>query len=461
MGFFQILEIHILNKVNKNPALFMTPILAEKVGFELGQMVDFKVGSLSVPVRIHHLKGVSDECIYLSRNLYKRCPMVNGAKLRFYLDSVKKLIRIGPVVGLLITLNSRGLPGTYREWIAEGYRKGLLTFVFSVNSLHKNFKRLKGLTYLPFRGGNCWVKKSFPLPDVVYNQIRSRRVEALPKVKTFRQRFLTAGDTHYFNRSFLNKALVAKALQDCEELKLHLPETRQLKSYRDCLEMLERFSSVFLKPIHGSLGRGIIKFTRPDLACYRYQAFAGRQKTKGKAVAAESLASVVKRLTFGRGYLIQQGIPLLTIEGRPFDIRVLIQKNCFGNWVETHMFAKIAAKGNFATNVAAGGEVASVQQALAEAAKQAGVTTEVLAESIRHLVFTVAQALEEKLGPFGELGLDIGIDNKGLVWLIEVNSKYSRHVFPREIRMISILRNLEYASWLTGLDETTKDDDSV
>ncbi|MDA8234749.1 MAG: hypothetical protein M0Z31_08140 [Clostridia bacterium] len=102
----------------------------------------------------------------------------------------------------------------------------------------------------------------------------------------------------------------------------------------------------------------------------------------------------------------------------------------------------------------------SVQEALAEAARQAGLTEEVVAERIKQLVFAVARALDEKLGPFGELGLDVGIDNEGQVWLIEVNSKYSRHVFPKEIRTISILRNLEYACWLTGLDEPAEDGES-
>ncbi|MDA8234748.1 MAG: YheC/YheD family protein [Clostridia bacterium] len=343
MGFFQELEINSLKKARKTNAMYMAPALAEKAGFQSGQPVVFQVGTALVQVVIYHLKGVSEDCLYLSGMLYRRFPLTAGVRLRFYLDGVKKLIRIGPVVGLLSTYQSGGGAGIYREWVAEGYKKGFLTFVFPAQSLLSNSRGLVGLTLVNFRGRSYWVKKRFPFPDVVYNQIRSRRVEALPVVKAFRRRFLHRGETYYFNRSFLNKVQVAEALAGYEEIRPHLPETRRFKNYRDCLEMLERYSSIFLKPIHGSLGCGIIKFTRPQLACYHYQAFLGPRKIRGKAVAAESLASVVKRLTSGQSYLIQQGISLLTIGGRPFDIRVLLQKNRLGCWVETHMFAKVAS----------------------------------------------------------------------------------------------------------------------
>jgi len=453
MGLFQEFETGCIKKARKTDALFMAPALLSKTGFEPGQSVNFRYGTSTARAKVFQLQGATEDIIYFSGRLFQRYPLIRGNRLRFYLDSLHNTIRIGPVVGLLTTFGPGGISRTYREWVTEAHKSGYITFIFNIGGVQSKGKVITGLIWVIRRGKGCWVKKQFPFPDVVYNQIRSRRSESLPSVRTFRQRFLALGNTHYFNRSFLNKRQVAEALRDIEELGHHLPETRMLSSYKDCLEMLERYPSIFLKPVHGSLGCGIIKFTRPEMACYRYQALTASRRTRGRAVAAESLAKVVRRLTAGRNYLIQQGIPLLTIGGRPFDIRVLIQKNSSGCWTETHMFAKIAAKGNFATNVAAGGMVASVHEALEVVAQQAGLTTEALAEQIRQLVYAVARAMDEKLGPFGELGLDIGIDTGGRVWLIEVNSKYSRHVFPRDVRRISIIRPLEYAGWLTGLNQ--------
>lgn len=43
---------------------------------------------------------------------------------------------------------------------------------------------------------------------------------------------------------------------------------------------------------------------------------------------------------------------------------------------------------------------------------------------------TIAETLEEQIdGTLGELGLDIGVDRNGRVWLFEVNAKPGRHIF--------------------------------
>jgi carbamoylphosphate synthase large subunit len=64
----------------------------------------------------------------------------------------------------------------------------------------------------------------------------------------------------------------------------------------------------------------------------------------------------------------------------------------------------------------------------------------------------VARHLEATYGALCELALDLAIDRKGNVWLIEVNPKPSREVFKlageREVYRKAIVRPIEYALWV-------------
>lgn len=64
----------------------------------------------------------------------------------------------------------------------------------------------------------------------------------------------------------------------------------------------------------------------------------------------------------------------------------------------------------------------------------------------------IVNALDEILdGPLGELGLDLGIDRRGRVWLIEVNAKPYRKVLdagPKKGVRLSFRRPMAYARHL-------------
>jgi len=55
--------------------------------------------------------------------------------------------------------------------------------------------------------------------------------------------------------------------------------------------------------------------------------------------------------------------------------------------------------------------------------------------------------------PLGEIGLDLGVDRRGRVWLIEVNAKPFRKVFdagPKRRVFLSFRRPMAYARYLAG-----------
>jgi len=88
-------------------------------------------------------------------------------------------------------------------------------------------------------------------------------------------------------------------------------------------------------------------------------------------------------------------------------------------------------------------------------------TVEEVTRKAEDLGVQIAAFLEESYGRLCELALDLAIDRKGQIWLLEVNPKPAREVFlqagERETYRIAITRPLEYAMWLYEQKKRRKD----
>ncbi|GJM74708.1 hypothetical protein HMSSN036_69240 [Paenibacillus macerans] len=71
----------------------------------------------------------------------------------------------------------------------------------------------------------------------------------------------------------------------------------------------------------------------------------------------------LNRAKVGRKYIIQQGIHLATISGRPIDYRVKVVKSN-GTWVYRAMVGRLARPGLFVTNLCKGGTMLSAHAGL-------------------------------------------------------------------------------------------------
>ncbi|TGU61340.1 YheC/YheD family protein, partial [Mesorhizobium sp. M00.F.Ca.ET.186.01.1.1] len=56
-----------------------------------------------------------------------------------------------------------------------------------------------------------------------------------------------------------------------------------------------------------------------------------------------------------KNYVIQKGLDLAELDGRPYDIRVMMMRNGLGKWQYAGMLAKVAGSNSVITNVARGG----------------------------------------------------------------------------------------------------------
>ncbi len=127
----------------------------------------------------------------------------------------------------------------------------------------------------------------------------------------------------------------------------HIPE---IVWYSDShlIHMLHKWGLVYVKPDTGSGGTGIIRIARRKN--FKHVVSWGRRKV---VCETRRLPAVVKTAMLrGKSYVIQRGIHMAKVNGKPFDLRIVWQRPG-KSWQLTWMSAKIATRrGATVTNVA-------------------------------------------------------------------------------------------------------------
>lgn len=257
------------------------------------------------------------------------------------------------------------------------------------------------------------------IPPVIYDQILSRTYENNPLVQAARQYLKTRAVM--YNDGYFDKWQVHRWLQADPKTAAHLPHTALIEGRRDLVSFLRRYTQVFVKPVHGSLGRGILKAVRQPDGWHTTLRTKRGNNPEVVIVHPQGVFQRYHRRLRSRPHIAQEGLALLMIEGRPVDVRVLMQKDQTGRWRRTKVYLRVAADGEFVSNLTSGGLALPLTE-LPLSAHQPGLSA--LRRAIRNLSEDIPSVIERESDmALAELGIDLGIDADGKVFVIEVNAK--------------------------------------
>lgn len=293
-----------------------------------------------------------------------------------------------------------------------------------------------------------WRESVEPLPEVIWSRYYRRDLPVL--IAAFHELGLPL-----INEGWLDKWTAHQLLsREAPHLRTHLPHTRLATDAATIPEMARQYPVLFLKPIRGSLGRGIIRCCLAEAGYLRLEYTARRSREFRRILAApEQVDRWLQRRGADR-YLVQQGIDLNILYGRPADVRVLVQKDGSGSWRVTGVGARVAAHGRFTANLRSGGS--AIPLTLLAGALYPGRPDrqEELRGRLESLALEIAALLERSGSRMGEIGLDLGVDRAGQIWYIEQNGQPGRSIFEqmgrRDLADLAHTRPLQYARWLTG-----------
>lgn len=360
--------------------------------------------------------------------------------------------RLTPLIGILTSRRTnardfRGNKENFRDIIATGRRLRTLVFVFTPQDVHKNSQYVTGFTRHPAVSG--WLPLSLPRPHVVYNRIPDRKAEAQPAERNTLRYFLSHPETDVFNPRFFNKNELFDWLAQDDTLKPHLPTTHlwHPTQSRDTLaQLMQRHQTLYIKPVTGRAGKGIIRVKRRtggyDLT---HVTGKGQQLKTTRTRRLHEVHDTIQALAGKEQYLVQQGIELARYRGRPFDLRLLVQKDKDARWRVTGAGIRIAGENGITTHVPRGGKIGNPHTVLPEVFTSRAKTVYRQAHA---LALKAAHSIERHSGmTLGEISLDLGADRDRRLWVFEANAKPMKFDEPL-IRRRSLERIIEYANYL-------------
>lgn len=392
----------------------------------------------------------------ISAALSKQMGLSSRPELKIHYHAGSRTLRLGPLIGIMISRDHPNMPDNpfgsismfCRELVNACQKQGAHVYFFTPDHITSSTSSIQGWIY---DGG--WRMTQMPIADVINNRLTSRKMENNPSVQHFMKEVKSLHGSHIFNEKFLDKTEVFDALKKETNLHRYMPESHLLNGYAILKKMCTTHSVVFLKPIRGSLGKGIIRITKqPDGTFHTLSTIMGGTQKKIYATLPKLFTSISGKMKSTR-YQIQQGLTLIDHGKHPVDFRSLVQKNGTGNWSVTSIVARIAGGSHFVSNLARGGSLSTVKDAVLKsnmpvAAKNTAYINLKLAS------MQIAKGLDNAIpAHFGELGIDLAMDNTGRIWLLEVNSKPSKNdntpLNEQKIRP-SVRQIVQYSSFLSG-----------
>jgi len=204
----------------------------------------------------------------------------------------------------------------------------------------------------------------------------------------------------------------------------YVPETRRMTE-RTLGQMLNRYGMVYVKPVAGTFGQGVMRVERTSGSPLPYSSHAGTNKRRFASLGA--LYRHIGRTKRRRPYLVQRGIHLLRTNGRRFDVRVMAQKNPAGAWESTGIIARVAGRGKVVTNYHNGGRPVAVGALLRP---KLGARLAAHTEArLRSLGLRSAKTLARAYPRINMVGADIGLDRQLRPWIIELNTSPDPYLF--------------------------------
>lgn len=460
LKFLQLYKKDDFQETLEGLSVAISPSLLKFLNINLNKPVYVCVAKMKVPVAVE-THSLEKQDIVLSPDLEKILLLPKEIE-NFLIPYFNKnqLIHLGPVIGILTEVNDNkdvisfpAIQHLCKELAEELAQIGGFFYLFGLQNFHED--KIHGYFY----HDHTWTKHHFPYPDVIYNRLHSRRADASTTFLKLKK-MLEDKEIPIFNSRFFSKDETYQLLVKNSTIENHLPLTGKL-TYSNLISMLKIFPLLYIKPVHGSQGRNIIHM---EFLNNQYIATISSGKKKGKSqlfTDEKKLWKWLEGYAKRRSYICQQGIDFQKWQGRSLDFRILCHKNYQNNWTITSTVARIAQKKAIVANLAQGAEMQPAKVVLNELLNPERASH--ILEELKALALKIANILSDNTdGYLGELGIDIGMDKKGHLWVIEVNSKPSKkleeHIEKTRPSTKALLEYFIALSFSPCLKEISKDE---
>ncbi|WP_077601535.1 YheC/YheD family protein [Oceanobacillus sojae] len=227
--------------------------------------------------------------------------------------------------------------------------------------------------------------------------------------------FLKKKSTLLNTKGFGTKLKLYNTLIEDGTFAKYIPDTIQISDFDSLIQFIQKHHQAILKPRVGHKGIGVYLINKIDVDSY--QLFVNNSE---KTLSAEELKAYIEDLISDKVYLAQQYIQSITTEGSPFDCRIRLEKNEEGKWGVAIYLIRIGSNNKVVSNVSQGGGVQKLLPFIKfhypEDWKHIKAEFDYVAEYLPPKLETLYQKQTSSLG------IDIGINTDGRIYIFEVNA---------------------------------------
>lgn len=337
--------------------------------------------------------------------------------LRYEIKHDGEGILLGPAIGYLLSKNKKSItPKRLSNALAYVSHYNLLNgavIIFSLDCVNKDNHTINGYCYNP--KNNSWEEGVFPYPSAIYRRLALNR--------NWRNHFLSViGDNLFYNYYF-NKWEMFQWFSKNKEMSKYFPETILYNSSNDIQAMLNKYSKLYAKPISSSGGKGIVQISKEDgKIVYNYRDSGINQQFCFDTM--NSAKDYEVKLLKEKNYILQQPIELMKYKGNKFDFRCMMLRDHKNKWECSGIVARIASKGSIVSNSHSGGTPTKLDVLLRKNLDYSKIQFDEIKRDLENISTKAAKFLDNYGIKAAVLGIDIGIDTNGRLWIIEINIRY-------------------------------------
>ncbi|MFE6079433.1 YheC/YheD family protein [Paenibacillus sp. NPDC057886] len=281
-------------------------------------------------------------------------------------------------------------------------------YYFAPHDVHAELRYIKGYV---LEDGE-WEARYCPFPDVVYDRLKARGnanysyvYEALRHVPFTDERI---GGSFSKKKSY-------EMLEDNAQLASHLIPYTAVENVQEILAFIDTYGTSIIKPSIGSFGNGIIVVQREQ------EGFAVKAHEHIHKVNDEEFGKLISMLAAKKGFIIQKFIRSETRNRLPFHIRLHLVRNGRGKWSFISAFPFLSTQSEHkVVNHAGSLRAFTTWDWLSR--HEFPQKKEVMLTRLEQMAIMTANHIADHVKErICELGIDVGIDSSGEIWIFEVN----------------------------------------
>lgn len=213
--------------------------------------------------------------------------------------------------------------------------------------------------------------------------------------------------------------------------------------------MLKRNPIIYLKAAIGSMGTRIMRLESKGNK-YKYSVYRKTLQT-GQSFSLQRVNHKVADFFGNDQVIMQQGIRLIQVNKGNVDMRATVQRNSKGKLEINSIAVRIGKEGFPITSSRTGSNIVRLDEFME---KHGNHYSDKLEDKIHQFLIRIYQRIEDIYGPFGEMGIDFGVDTSGNIYFIESNAKPAKdslyQSFDRKTIDRAFRNPMEYAKQLSG-----------